>query len=286
MVPPPFTPVVRRDLEGITEIHHRAASAFVLRPREAGPIDVVLPIRPASAASATASTATTADQMLVHSLMIVFYRMLLELGCLHLHAAAVRWNGETSLFLGGKGAGKSTLCLALARAGATVLGEDHVLVRRARARLRGQRLRRQHATHRADRGGAAAAAAGRPQGLVRRCPQARVRSAPDRARRPSLRRLRAASHLLSGGGCASGDRADAARDGDGEDPRRHPRPSRHRRSGRRATVARLRGRLRRLARGLPARAQPPPLGPRRRRRLRGGRLGRSRRSRAAGSSES
>ena len=130
MVPPPFEPVVRRDLEGITEIHHRAASAFVLRPREAGPIDVVLPLRPASAASATASTATTADQMLVHSLMIVFYRMLLELGCLHLHAAAVRWNGETSLFLGGKGAGKSTLCLALARAGATVLGEDHVLVRR------------------------------------------------------------------------------------------------------------------------------------------------------------
>ena len=38
---------------------------------------------------------------------------------------------HTSLFLGGKGAGKSTLCLALARAGATVLGEDHVLVRRA-----------------------------------------------------------------------------------------------------------------------------------------------------------
>jgi hypothetical protein len=58
--------------------------------------------------------------------------MLLELDCLHLHAAAVHWNGETSLFLGGKGAGKSTLCLALARTGATVLGEDHVLVRRGR----------------------------------------------------------------------------------------------------------------------------------------------------------
>ena len=130
MAPPPFTPVVRRDLEGITEIHHRAASAFVLRPRRPGPIEVVLPIRPDSAASATALTATTPDQMLVHSLMIVFYRMLLELGRLHLHAAAVHWNGETSLFLGGKGAGKSTLCLALARAGATVLGEDHVLVRR------------------------------------------------------------------------------------------------------------------------------------------------------------
>jgi hypothetical protein len=132
MVPPPFEPLVRRDLEGIVEIHHRAASALVIRPRTPGPIEVVLPIRPASAASATAHTATTTEQMLVHSLMIVFYRMLLELDCLHLHAAAVRWNGETSLFLGGKGVGKSTLCLALARAGATILGEDHVLVRRSR----------------------------------------------------------------------------------------------------------------------------------------------------------
>jgi hypothetical protein len=130
MVPPPFASVVRRDLEGIVEIHHQAASALMLRPRTTGPIEVLLPIRPASAASATAQTATTADQMLVHSLMIAFYRMLLELDCLHLHAAAVHWNGETSLFLGGKGAGKSTLCLALARAGATILGEDHVLVRR------------------------------------------------------------------------------------------------------------------------------------------------------------
>jgi hypothetical protein len=130
MTPPPFAPVVRRELEGIVEIHHQAASALVLRPRADGPVEVVLPIRPASAASATARTATTAEQMLVHSLMIVFYRMLLELDCLHLHTAAVEWDGETSLFLGGKGAGKSTLCLALARSGATVLGEDHVLVRR------------------------------------------------------------------------------------------------------------------------------------------------------------
>jgi hypothetical protein len=130
MTPPPFAPVVRRDLEGIVEIHHQAASALVLRPRTAGPVEVALPIRPESAASATTQTATSTEQMLVHSLMIVFYRMLLELDRLHLHAAAIDWNGETSLFLGGKGAGKSTLCLALARAGATILGEDHVLVSR------------------------------------------------------------------------------------------------------------------------------------------------------------
>jgi len=158
LVPPPISAVVRRDLEGIVEIHHKAASAIVARPRAAGPVEVVLPVRPASticaragtrideAGSGEASAGATApaagvataahgaaepDQaMLVHSLMIVFYRTLLELGCLHLHAAAVEMGGETSLFLGGKGAGKSTLCLALGQAGATILGEDHVLVRR------------------------------------------------------------------------------------------------------------------------------------------------------------
>jgi len=130
MAPAPIGPVVRRDLEGIVEIHHQSASALMVAPRNGAPVEIALPLRPASARSATEGTPTTPDQMLVHSLMIVFYRALLELDCLHLHAAAVRWNGETSLFLGSKGAGKSTLCLALARAGATVLGEDHVLVRR------------------------------------------------------------------------------------------------------------------------------------------------------------
>jgi hypothetical protein len=130
LVPPPFRSVVRRDLESLFEVHHQAASAIVVHPRgvSARSIEVVLPIRPASAESATRGTATMPEQLLVHSLMIVFYRALLAL---HLHAGAVERNGAASLLLGGKGAGKSTLCLALARAGATILGEDHVLVRRS-----------------------------------------------------------------------------------------------------------------------------------------------------------
>ena len=47
-----------------------------------------------------------------------------------LHAAAVRLDDRVHVFVGDKGAGKSTLCLGLARAGGTVLGEDHVILRR------------------------------------------------------------------------------------------------------------------------------------------------------------
>ena len=48
-----------------------------------------------------------------------------------LHAAAVRLDDRVHVFVGDKGAGKSTLCLGLARAGGTVLGEDHVILRRS-----------------------------------------------------------------------------------------------------------------------------------------------------------
>lgn len=47
-----------------------------------------------------------------------------------LHAAAVRLEERVHVFVGDKGAGKSTLCLGLAREGGTVLGEDHVVLRR------------------------------------------------------------------------------------------------------------------------------------------------------------
>jgi hypothetical protein len=135
MVPPPIAPIVRRDLEGIFEVHHKAASAIMIRPREPGqPVEVAIPIRPASTISGRGA-AEPDHPMLVHSLMIVFYRMLLELGCLHLHAAAVELDGAASLFLGGKGAGKSTVSLALGQAGATILAEDHVMVRRRGAAL-------------------------------------------------------------------------------------------------------------------------------------------------------
>jgi len=63
-------------------------------------------------------------------LSVVMHRILLALGAAYLHAAAVVIEGETHLFVGEKGAGKTTLCLALARRGGVVLSDDHVLLRR------------------------------------------------------------------------------------------------------------------------------------------------------------
>ena len=68
----------------------------------------------------------------VHFVVIV-HKLLFLLERVVLHAAAVSLNGRTSLFVGEKGVGKSTLCLSLARAGGTVLGEDVVVLRRSAA---------------------------------------------------------------------------------------------------------------------------------------------------------
>jgi len=61
---------------------------------------------------------------------VTMRRILLWLGLVHMHAGAVVWNDEASLFVGPKGAGKTTTCLRLAKAGATVLSDDHILVKR------------------------------------------------------------------------------------------------------------------------------------------------------------
>jgi hypothetical protein len=62
---------------------------------------------------------------------VVLHKILFHLDRVILHAAAVELDGIVSLFVGDKGAGKSTTCLALARAGGTVLGEDQVVLRRS-----------------------------------------------------------------------------------------------------------------------------------------------------------
>lgn len=63
-------------------------------------------------------------------LRIVLNAVLRRLDRLRLHAAAVELPSGASLFVGEKGAGKTTICLHLARAGGTVLGEDQIMVRR------------------------------------------------------------------------------------------------------------------------------------------------------------
>lgn len=64
---------------------------------------------------------------------VVIHKIFFQLERVILHAGAVQVDGEVCIFVGDKGAGKSTTCLALARAGGTVLGEDQVIVRRSAA---------------------------------------------------------------------------------------------------------------------------------------------------------
>jgi len=60
---------------------------------------------------------------------VVLHKILFLMDRLVLHGAALSWEDKVSLFVGEKGAGKSTVCLALARSGATVLGEDRLVLR-------------------------------------------------------------------------------------------------------------------------------------------------------------
>ncbi len=70
------------------------------------------------------------EEHILHSLMIVLYKSLFVLGRLQLHAAAIDYHGAVNLFVGEKGAGKSTISLFLGRAGGTILAEDHVFLHR------------------------------------------------------------------------------------------------------------------------------------------------------------
>lgn len=63
-------------------------------------------------------------------LSVALHRALLLLERLYLHAAGVRFGDVCSVFPGDKGTGKSTLSLALGAAGATVLADDHMVLRR------------------------------------------------------------------------------------------------------------------------------------------------------------
>jgi hypothetical protein len=69
------------------------------------------------------------DRLAVH-LSVALHRMLFAMGRVYLHAAAVKLGDRTTVFAGAASAGKSTLSLRLGTAGATVLADDHVVVRR------------------------------------------------------------------------------------------------------------------------------------------------------------
>jgi hypothetical protein len=66
---------------------------------------------------------------------VIFHKVLFLMDRIVLHGAAVRWEDSINLFIGEKGAGKSTICLALARRGATVLGEDRLVLRKSEGKF-------------------------------------------------------------------------------------------------------------------------------------------------------
>lgn len=68
-----------------------------------------------------------------HYFTVLVDKLLLSMGAIRLHGAAIDFGGATSVFLGDKGAGKSTLSLALGLAGGRVLADDQLLVRRTAA---------------------------------------------------------------------------------------------------------------------------------------------------------
>lgn len=68
-----------------------------------------------------------------HYLRIVINAVLRHFHRVRMHAAAIDFGGATSLFIGDKGAGKTTISLHLARAGGAVLAEDQVVLRRTPA---------------------------------------------------------------------------------------------------------------------------------------------------------
>ncbi len=71
---------------------------------------------------------------LTYHFWILFNRAFLVLDRVILHAAALAYRTSVALFIGPKGAGKSTISVALGRAGADVLAEDHLLARRVNGR--------------------------------------------------------------------------------------------------------------------------------------------------------
>jgi hypothetical protein len=89
-----------------------------------------LAARPARAEIALVQPHPPHFDLCVH-LAVVLHKLLFFLDRVALHAAGVCFVQQVSLFLGDRGAGKSTVALRLARAGGTVLGEDHLIVRRS-----------------------------------------------------------------------------------------------------------------------------------------------------------
>jgi hypothetical protein len=111
--------MVARHAHPVSVIHTEALSVTIDHART--PVEVRVAVRPGE----------RSDYDLRVHLAVVFHKILFLLDRVVLHAAAVRIAGRVALFIGDRGAGKTTTSLALTRAGGTVLGEDHLVLRRS-----------------------------------------------------------------------------------------------------------------------------------------------------------
>ena len=112
----PVRPVVEHPLERLVEMHEGIAHGWIDE-------------RGRAAAWLAIERDRETRPRLLHALMVLMNRLLARGGRYHVHAAAVGFENATWLFVGGKGAGKSTISLALGRAGGIVYAEDHVMLR-------------------------------------------------------------------------------------------------------------------------------------------------------------
>ena len=125
--------------DGVTAERHVSALTLGgtrLRPTiatDALRAELELDRQPVSIRITVLSPETPFEVLCVHFVAII-HKILFFLDRVVLHAAAVEMDGGVSIFMGDKGAGKSTTCLALARAGANVLGEDQLILRRLEGR--------------------------------------------------------------------------------------------------------------------------------------------------------
>lgn len=71
------------------------------------------------------------EEVVLHYVTVLVHKVLQTMGLVRLHAAGVVTSHRTALFVGDKGAGKSTIALAMGRKGATVLGDDQLALQRA-----------------------------------------------------------------------------------------------------------------------------------------------------------
>jgi hypothetical protein len=115
---PPDGMVVRHAHPG-SVIHTEALSVSIDHART--PVQIVVRVRRGERSH---------YDLCVH-LAVAFHKILFLLDRVVLHAAAVRTAGRVAIFIGDRGAGKTTTALALSRAGGTVLGEDHIILRRS-----------------------------------------------------------------------------------------------------------------------------------------------------------